>query len=108
MLNEKGIYYGKLVVQGIDDLKDKLISENILKSSDLGVNSSLADISSSVSTEFSGGSFASIIVEGYSKILYKNLYHMGQVNLDSPELAPAYNYFKELIMPCAAVPALLA
>ncbi len=96
MLNEKGIYYGKLVVQGIDDLKDKLISENILKSADLGVNSSLADISSSVSTEFSGGSFASIIVEGYSKILYKNLYHMGQVNLDSSELAPAYNYFKEL------------
>lgn len=96
MLNNKGIYYAKLIVKGIDDLKDKLINENILKPSDLGANSSLADISSSVSTEFSGGSFASILVEGYSKIFYKNFYHMGQVNLDSPELAAAYSYFKEL------------
>ena len=96
MLNNKGIYYAKLIVKGIDDLKDKLINENILKPSDLGANSSLADISSSVSTEFSGGSFASILVEGYSKLFYKNFYHMGQVNLDSPELAPAYSYFKEL------------
>ena len=96
MLNNKGIYYAKLIVRGIDELKDKLINENILKPSDLGANSSLADISSSVSTEFSGGSFASILVEGYSKIFYKNFYHMGQINLDSPELAPAYSYFKEL------------
>jgi len=96
MLNNKGIYYAKLIVKGIDDLKDKLINENILKPADLGINSSLADISSSVSTEFSGGSFASILVEGYSKIFYKNFYHMGQVNLDRPELAPAYSYFKEL------------
>lgn len=96
MLNNKGIYYAKLIVKGIDDLKDKLINENILKPADLGANSSLADISSSVSTEFSGGSFASILVEGYSKIFYKNFYHMGQVNLDSPELSQAYSYFKEL------------
>lgn len=96
MLNNKGIYYAKLIVKGIDDLKDKLINENILKPADLGTNSSLADISSSVSTEFSGGSFASILVEGYSKVFYKYFYHMGQINLDSAELAPAYSYFKEL------------
>lgn len=96
MLNNKGIYYAKLIVKGIDDMKDKLINENILKPSDLGANSSLADISSSVSTEFSGGSYASILVEGYSKNLYKYFYHMGQINLDSPELASAYSYFKEL------------
>ena len=96
MLNNRGIYYAKLIVKGIDELKDKLITENILKPADLGANSSFADISSSVSTEFSGGSFASILVEGYSKLLYKYFYYMGQVNLESNELAPAYSYFKEL------------
>ena len=27
MLNNKGIYYAKLIVRGIDDLKDKLVDK---------------------------------------------------------------------------------
>ena len=30
MLNNKGIYYAKLIVRGIDELKDKLINGNLL------------------------------------------------------------------------------
>lgn len=97
MLNNKGVYYAKLIVNDIDDLKDVLINANILKPSDLGANSNLADISKSVSTEFSGDDTkTAFLMIGCSEKIYKNFYSMGSVNLEGAELAPAYNYFKEL------------
>ena len=50
MLNNKGVYYAKLIVNDIDDLKDVLINANILKPSDFGANSNLADISKKIRT----------------------------------------------------------
>lgn len=94
MLNYKGRYYTKAILNDLTKMRDNLCNLNILKTKDLGENMNLASLSASISTDFISTDFSSIVVNGYSQNIKDYFYYMGEENLvNIPE---ANKYFEDL------------
>ena len=92
MLNNKGRYYAKQIRKEMTTVVDYLCEKNIMKTKDLGGNTNLAAISSSLSTDFLATETAAILVRGYSESIRSHFYCMGEENLANfPELRKYYD-----------------
>jgi len=97
MLNYKGRYYTKEILKCLNEMRDKLCELKILKTNDLGENTNLAAISSSISTDFISTELSSILVKGYSENIKDYFYYMGEENLlNLPEANKYYDDLKKV------------
>ena len=98
MLNFKGRYYTKEILNYLSAIRNELCDHKILKTSDLGENTNLAAISASISTDFIPTSLPSITVKGYSENIKDSFYYMGEENLIN--LPEASKYYEDLKKVC--------
>lgn len=97
MLNYKGRYYAKEILNDLSIIRDKLCELKILKTNDLGENTNLATISASISTDFIPTEISSILVTGFSELIKNRFYYMGEENLiNLPELNRYYEDLKKV------------
>ena len=94
MLNYKGRYYAKEIKKQLIIIKDFLCEYKILKTSDLGENTNLANISASISTDFTATEIAAVLVTGYSENIRDSFSYMGEENLAN--LPEASKYYEDL------------
>ena len=97
MLNYKGRYYTKEILKDLSVIRDKLCELKIIKTSDLGENTNLAAIATSISTDFISTEYSSILVKGYSENIKDSFYYMGEENLiNLPEASKYYDDLKKV------------
>lgn len=94
MLNYRGIYYARSILDHLKAIRNNLCDLKILKTSDLGENTNLATISASISTDFISTELPAIIVKGYSENIKDDFFSMGKENLAI--LPEASKYFDDL------------
>ena len=98
MLNYKGLYYAKDVLDSLNEIKNNLLDERIIKTTDIGKanQGNIIAILNSQKTDFLSNKAASVNITGFSELNIRSLKYMGSSNLLNKELGEVLKYYNDL------------